>query len=448
MIAKTDGSWHCFVEENKNRSRKQRGALLFFGKGFNKMFQLWLDFRVKNEVLGHYVWCNFNGSALTASQLSTRLKHVCQKHFPDFTGGTPLQLRFLQSAHIWSKFQSGEIPLAQMEKLATMYDRTLETWGKDYCFSDDLFDRHPGEENLSLLWTLDINTDNNELEFLDYIANLRKIHKKAQFNNQSRMKVPSHSYSSANYSRMETKSSETEDETTWTTDTEEEDAPSKIGKEEPCPVDAVRTSSPSSNSIHSDKSSGNLLAISNPLFGLHISQASLDMLLKPNSWLEDDIVGGCLQFLYQTVLNHKQWDRPHYNPSIFVTHGTTSFSIKTQVLQHINDQNMHWFLSMIKCVGDRYVVTVIDSLNRKSLSTSTKKMFDIFLGQDKYDLCFVEVQHQMDSSSCGVFTVAFATEIAFGNLRNLSSVKFDYGKMRKHLHDCLIAQKLQLFPKA
>ena len=52
---------------------------------------------------------------------------------------------------------------------------------------------------------------------------------------------------------------------------------------------------------------------------------------------------------------------------------------------------------------------------------------------------------QQGSKDCGLFAIAYATEIAYGH--DPSSFIFDQSKLRQHLHDCLISKSLTRFPK-
>jgi len=61
---------------------------------------------------------------------------------------------------------------------------------------------------------------------------------------------------------------------------------------------------------------------------------------------------------------------------------------------------------------------------------------------------FVDIrdcQYQGDTSSCGVFSIAFATSILYG--KNPTNLVFDKPQMRDHLMSCLQTGKLTEFPK-
>jgi hypothetical protein len=59
-----------------------------------------------------------------------------------------------------------------------------------------------------------------------------------------------------------------------------------------------------------------------------------------------------------------------------------------------------------------------------------------------------DTQKQENSSDCGVFAIAFLTELIINKFNtNFSSIRFDISKMRAHLLNCLIEDKLTVFPK-
>ena len=59
-------------------------------------------------------------------------------------------------------------------------------------------------------------------------------------------------------------------------------------------------------------------------------------------------------------------------------------------------------------------------------------------------LCFICCINQSGNCDCGLFAVAFATAVAYG--LNPGQCLFDQHKMREHLHQCLVKQRLTPFP--
>ena len=94
-------------------------------------------------------------------------------------------------------------------------------------------------------------------------------------------------------------------------------------------------------------------------------------------------------------------------------------------------------------------VQVCDSLY-EMLGSVTKRCLKAFykslLDKDgKLSVTMILVQKQKDSSSCGLFTITFATNI----LEEISPAEseFNVTSMRKHLLECLEKKQLSAFPQ-
>ena len=59
-------------------------------------------------------------------------------------------------------------------------------------------------------------------------------------------------------------------------------------------------------------------------------------------------------------------------------------------------------------------------------------------------LGLMDCEQQRDSSSCGLYAIAFATALVFG--MNPAELRFDLPKMRPHLMDCLRSSSIRPFP--
>ena len=55
------------------------------------------------------------------------------------------------------------------------------------------------------------------------------------------------------------------------------------------------------------------------------------------------------------------------------------------------------------------------------------------------------MQQQPNGVDCGVFAIAFATALAFGD--DPTKKRFDVKKMRRHLRDCLKVKRMSPFPE-
>ncbi|CAH3031999.1 unnamed protein product [Pocillopora meandrina] len=78
------------------------------------------------------------------------------------------------------------------------------------------------------------------------------------------------------------------------------------------------------------------------------------------------------------------------------------------------------------------------------ISKELKELVEALLGPNFQGISNIPVQQQMNVSDCGVFAIAFATCLVYG--QNPCNVIFDIPRMRQHLHRCLRAGMMQLFP--
>ena len=458
-----DNSWRCFVTFNKNRTKKARGALLFFDSRFTSLIQKWLKFRLREKSLGNYFLCTYTGGRLTAPMLTRRLKEVCHSFYPHFSHGTPRMLRFLQSAHIWSRYQNGLITEDQMHRLCKIFDRSLETWEKNYAFSNDVYDRNPGQDNLNMLWILEPDNKIQELTYLNQIAVLSKINedihekesKKERAQSRKGKPHPNELGSDENpkFGNDDDVSSDSSiSRSSWPS---QADVDIQGEKTEATPKYSLRKrTEPSQKTIELDddidKAAADKdrksFAIFDSDMGLLLRHRDLEILLSPTEWLNDAVVSSSLSFLYFSVLQQK--DENWGNPLANIRYSRGQQDLHHRVLQHVFDwERSHWYLACIQPVDERYLITIYDSLNSNNhLSDDVHSYFSDWL-QKPYDVVFEKVQQQPDGHNCGVFTVAFATEIAFTSNFDLSQVSFDVSKMRPHLHQCLLNRRMEPFPK-
>ena len=109
---------------------------------------------------------------------------------------------------------------------------------------------------------------------------------------------------------------------------------------------------------------------------------------------------------------------------------------------HIN--NNHW-ITVTDVGREPGNVCIYDSMH-KYITLHCKKQICSFLKpkQKVLNFCFVNMQSQTDSSSCGLFAIAVATALTYGI--DPSYCNWDVTKMRQHLILSLENQKLEEFP--
>lgn len=448
MYQKENHSWHGFIKHNKNRSRKQQGGILYFDPRFSDIMEKWVNVRLQINSASNHVWVDFFLNPWTAQRLSDNIKRLCNEIIPSFTGGTPRSLRYLQSAHLYSNYKSGKYTEEQMARLCKLFDRNLETWAENYSFTDEYLDRNPGEFLSNEIWQMDNSIFDKEKPHLERIANLKRLHsltaasfdpskksntkqKRSSFKDDDDISADSNSDDSfvpefdAHLQKSKRRSNRSYNQ--------EEDDIYANEKRDDCFV-------PESNEpFQSDKT----YWIHAPDEGCLLAWRHLIMLQDSNGWLEDAHVTGAFTIIYNKHLSHNIYGMPHYNLSAA---NDDNFAWRFKI-QHINIENSHWICALIEKLGfNRFKIVIYDSLNPTVLSSQTKSFLDKFLGKDCYNLEFAYVQRQTDNSSCGLFAIAFAVELAL-NHEDADLLHFDIARMRNHLQNCLYNRWFTPFPK-
>ena len=110
---------------------------------------------------------------------------------------------------------------------------------------------------------------------------------------------------------------------------------------------------------------------------------------------------------------------------------------------HVNMN--HWItVSNINCPTN--CVNIYDSLYNY-ITLQTKKQICSFIRSDQNILQFrmADVESQKDGISCGLYAIAFATELCDGG--DPVSTFWDVSQFRSHLLQCLTTRKMTVFPK-
>jgi len=112
-------------------------------------------------------------------------------------------------------------------------------------------------------------------------------------------------------------------------------------------------------------------------------------------------------------------------------------------IQILNINNNHWVcVSSIGCPPGH--VNLMDSLTKPVISKELQELAQALLGPNFQGIINIPVQQQMNASDCGVFAIAYATCLVYG--QNPCTVIFDISRMPQHLHGCVRAGMMQLFP--
>ena len=163
-----------------------------------------------------------------------------------------------------------------------------------------------------------------------------------------------------------------------------------------------------------------------------------EILQSPTAWLDDTIINAS-QRLIQTA-----------NPAVpglqdVICGLGLSFKVQPEEFIHIlHDGNAHWLT--ISTIGlQQAYVQVFDSLLSVPSSSVKLQISSLLMtNESQITLSYVDVQRQMGGSNCGLFSVAFATALGFGQQPGL--LVFDEARMRGHLMQCLEDRQMSMFP--
>ena len=112
-------------------------------------------------------------------------------------------------------------------------------------------------------------------------------------------------------------------------------------------------------------------------------------------------------------------------------------------IQIINVNNEHWV-----CVSNIFSIEnevfLYDSALYKSIPESLKRNI-YFLTNDDIQINLAHVQQQGNGSDCGLFALAFAMSLCLG--KDPVQERYAPNLMRRHLFDCVIANKMAEFPQ-
>ena len=115
--------------------------------------------------------------------------------------------------------------------------------------------------------------------------------------------------------------------------------------------------------------------------------------------------------------------------------------VSSEFVQILHIGTDHWVcISNIGCLPGN--VNLYDSLFYDVVSKEVEHQTNYLLGGDLVKLSVPPVQQQTNGSDCGVFAIAFAVCLAFGN--DPRHVNFDIKNMRPHLATCLKEIKINI----
>jgi len=163
-----------------------------------------------------------------------------------------------------------------------------------------------------------------------------------------------------------------------------------------------------------------------------------DLIASPNGWL-DCVIKHEAHIILKRIGNLKGiqgFQRPTLGP-------IRQFDIMTgPFIQIVNINKNHWTcLSSIHCPPG--YVDVHDSLSTPVTQEIIGLAYDL-TGPALQGIRCIPVQQQKNLSDCGVFSIAFATSLLYG--QNTMNVTYNINQMHPHLMECLKGGNRTSFP--
>ena len=167
-------------------------------------------------------------------------------------------------------------------------------------------------------------------------------------------------------------------------------------------------------------------------------QASKSNIANPNGSLTDSEIHAAQQLLKAQFPYLDGLNDPDILSGDLVTPAVTEF------VQIINTGG-HWVcLSTIGCTNGH--VKVYDSMGTSpSPKVITNSCQMLFYNGKKVTVSNQKVQRQQGASDCGLFAIAFATSLCFGN--DPQEIAYDQPLLRSHFIACLEDHKMKPFPR-
>ena len=163
--------------------------------------------------------------------------------------------------------------------------------------------------------------------------------------------------------------------------------------------------------------------------------------LSSNQWLSDETIN------LAQVLLHKKFLLTNGRKDTTLSN-LRQFSVqKNNFIQIIHDRN-HWVTVYSDSVIEKSIIYLFDSLHKADLIRNILRLACSIRHSSESEIKGISkpLQQQLNGFDCGVYAIAYATDIAFD--RDPASLSYDQQEMRKHLLRCQQKGDLEAFPNS
>ena len=173
----------------------------------------------------------------------------------------------------------------------------------------------------------------------------------------------------------------------------------------------------------------------------HLKYSDRGILLNESAWLKDNLMDSAQKLICKSLGDLASW----WSVFNWQRRGTPFHKVGKEHIQLIHDGINHW-LSSFNSNGRVQVCHSLYETPGSVIKRCLKALYNSLLDKDgKLSVTMIPVQKQKGSSSCGLFAIAFTTNIS-GGISPVES-EFNVTSMRKHLLECVEKQQLSAFPQ-
>ena len=208
-----------------------------------------------------------------------------------------------------------------------------------------------------------------------------------------------------------------------------------------CTSDVAITDSPERIDVESCTSSSEAGSYKWKTIGrVDLLDSDKAILRSPDRWITGNIINAS-----QHLLKEKFTSLSGFQDTISVKSKRVALA-EGEFIQILHKEDSHWITVSNIATGETGAVCIYDSLNDYNVPFAMKRIIAGLIISKKpcIPLRQEDVPLQGDFTSCGLFAIAFATSLCFG--QDPRRLIFDKASMRRHLLECLEKSEMRPFP--